>query len=87
VTPDTGYRLTATRNSFRKSIPLYKLTGFLDGMNSLQHIPGENEYGPVLATFNPPPEVEIDEPKLQGRWKYEYLDDQVHKLIRYVSFG
>jgi hypothetical protein len=63
------------------------LTGFLDGMNSIQHIP-ENKYGPVLATLNPPPEVEIDESKVQGRWKYEHpvLDDQVRTLIRHISF-
>ncbi|KXN85415.1 hypothetical protein AN958_11354 [Leucoagaricus sp. SymC.cos] len=44
---------------------------FIDGMNSLQHIP-EDKYGPVLATLNPPPEIQIDECKVQGRWKYEH---------------
>lgn len=50
----------------------------VDGMNSLQHIP-EDEFGPVLATLNPPPEIEIDERLVQGRWKYEHpvLDDKV----------
>lgn len=47
------------------------------GMNDLQDIP-EDIHGPVLATLNPPPEVQIDENKVQGRWRYEHpvLDDK-----------
>lgn len=64
---------------FPLSRPLLFLTSTLtDGMNDLQHIP-EEKYGPVLATLNPPPEIKIDERKVQGRWKYEHpvLDDKV----------
>ncbi|KAF5348456.1 hypothetical protein D9756_009552 [Leucocoprinus leucothites] len=48
-----------------------------NGMNDLQDIP-EDIHGPVLATLNPPPEVQIDENKVQGRWRYEHpvLDDK-----------
>jgi len=51
-------------------------------MNILQHIP-ERIFGLVLATLNPPPEVQIDEKKVQGRWNYKHpiLDEKVRLLI------
>ncbi|XP_006460492.1 hypothetical protein AGABI2DRAFT_203560 [Agaricus bisporus var. bisporus H97] len=50
------------------------------GMNDLQHIP-EDKYGPVLATLNPPPHIQVDEDKIQGRWSYDHpvIDDKAVK--------
>jgi hypothetical protein len=47
-------------------------------MNDLQHIP-EDKYGPVLATLNPPPHIQVDKSKMQGRWSYDHpvIDDKV----------
>jgi len=59
---------------------------FLDGMNILQHIP-ESIFGLVLATLNPPPEVQIDEQTVQGRWYYEHpiLDEKVRLSIFFLG--